>query len=853
MTMETKRWLGVVAAMAVFGGQIGVPATADACMAAPPPEDHSTGGDPECPITQGTLLTTDPQGRKVEVPLKHTEVQAEVSGLVSSVTVTQQFHNPFTDKIEAVYVFPLPENAAVYDMVMKIGDRTIRGLIKERGEARQIYEQAKQTGHVASLLEQERLNLFTQSVANIEPGKEIDVTISYVQVLKYDRGEYEFSFPMVVGPRYIPGSSTVQQSSGGGWAQDTDRVPDASRITPPVLKPGQRSGHDIQVRLILDAGVAIQGLTCPSHDVKIEREGEQRAEIRLSPRDTIPNKDLVVRYGVAGKKPETGLLTHRDERGGFFLMMIQPQASFQSEEITPKEMVFVLDISGSMSGEPIAKVKQAMRHAIRSMNPNDTFQIIKFSSTLEKYSPQPVPNTLENVESALSYINGINAGGGTEMLQPILEALKAPEDPKRLRIVCLMTDAYIGNEEEILKAIQTYSGKARTFVFGVGSSVNRYLIEEAGIVGRGAGLVFGLQEDTKQVVERFYDRIARPSLTDIEIDWGKLPVKELYPSGIPDLFAFQPVILVGRYETAARETVTLRGKITGKEVEYKIPVAFTDTQEANGSIASLWARTKITDLLRQKYAQNNPDVVKAVTELALKFRLMSPYTSFVAVEEKEVTEGNNPPRKVLVAVQMPEGVSYDGVFGRDQQNKTTGPPSLARAGASMLTPAPVEYSESEKLSSDRLAVSGLEESRSKGTGQGPSFPTGQAGMATTIPEFTLELAWGDAGKVYVTITKEGEIWLTQVIGGQTSRRMVRKLTVAEVRELWQLLNQAGLSRYSGQRLGQTGLTTSVELTLQVSGKKIVLLLQGVEGLPQDLQPLGTRLSSWLGPWLPTKP
>jgi Ca-activated chloride channel family protein len=325
--------------------------------------------------TSGSLQVLDQNGKpKAECPLKHTDVKAEISGFLSRVVVTQEFENPFPEKIEAVYTFPLPQNAAVDDMTMIVGDRTVRGKILKREEAEAVYEAAKTGGQTASLLNQERPNIFTQSVANILPGEQIKITISYVETLKYENGSYEFVFPMVVGPRYVPGSATGGQGStrGNGFAPDTDRVPDASRITPQPVPEGMRGGHDISFDLTVDAGVPIDGLNSKMHDVDIERPDDHRARVRLKDLSTIPNKDFVFRYDVAGQRISDALLTHSSDKGGFFTLILQPPEKVTAEDVTPKELVFVLDTSGSMSGFPIEKAKETMKLALDNLYPYDT-------------------------------------------------------------------------------------------------------------------------------------------------------------------------------------------------------------------------------------------------------------------------------------------------------------------------------------------------------------------------------------------------------------------------------------------------------------------------------------------------
>ena len=356
-------------------------------------------------VTQGALRIVKEDGQVVECPLKHTDVKAEVSGFIARVTVTQTFLNPLDEKIEAVYVFPLPHKAAVDDMTMVIGQRRILGVIKRRAEARRIYEEALVRGATAALLEQERPNIFTQSVGNIGPKQEIKIEISYVDVLEYDMGVYEFHFPMVVGPRYIPGRPTSKipavpeelkgkvgeldknkvpegqaEPKGRGWAPDTDRVPDASRITPPVLKPGYRNGHDISLSIKVDAGVPIRDLKVDNHKAKIVHTGPSKAEVKLSPDDSIPNKDFVVKYAVVGEKPEMAVLSHTDNTGqGYFMLMIQPKEDDRLKKTPPRQIVFLVDVSGSMRGEPTAKVIEAMGKFLKLCKAQDTIQVITFA------------------------------------------------------------------------------------------------------------------------------------------------------------------------------------------------------------------------------------------------------------------------------------------------------------------------------------------------------------------------------------------------------------------------------------------------------------------------------------------
>jgi Uncharacterized protein containing a von Willebrand factor type A (vWA) domain len=398
------------------------------------------------------LYIQTPDQQPIAFPLKHTNVSAKIAGNLSRVEVTQSFENPFTTTLEAVYIFPLPDEAAVDEMLIKIGDRTLKGNIKKREEAQQIYEQAKQQGRTAGLLEQERDNIFTQSLANIKPCEQIDVIISYSDSLKFTGGNYEFVFPMVVGPRYIPGVG-IEDPSGGGTAvaplsqnQDTDLVPDASRLNAPILPEGMRSRHDINITVEIDAGVPIQKINSPSHQLQIDHTG-QNARITLAEGDTIPNKDLILRYQVAGKQTQTTVLTQSDERGGHFAVYLIPAIEYAADQIVPKDVVFLIDTSGSQDGMPLMQCQELMRQFINGLNPDDTFSIIDFANTTQQLSALPLANTPQNRAQALQYINQLRADGGTELLQGIQAVLNFPvADVGRLRTVVLLTDGYIGNE-----------------------------------------------------------------------------------------------------------------------------------------------------------------------------------------------------------------------------------------------------------------------------------------------------------------------------------------------------------------------------------------------------------------------
>ena len=599
----------------------------------------------------GGALCVQIENELIPMPLRHTDVKSAIAGYIASVTVLQQFHNPYEEKIEAVYVFPLPENAAVSDFVMTIGERRIRGIIRERAEAERIYGEAKRQGYVASLLTQERPNIFTQSVANIEPGRAIDVTIQYFHTLAYDDGWYEFVFPMVVGPRFNPAGTThgigaVKRTKPGSSGQNTEVS---------YLKGRERSGHDISLQVDV-AGVTIEELSCVTHRTHSSRHSPDHVTVTLSGDETIPNKDFVLRYRVTGDRIKSSLLTHRDQRGGFFTFMLYPPSDLQALSRQPLELVFVLDCSGSMSGPPIEQARTAIRQALERLQPEDSFQIMNFSEQSSALGPRPLAATPVNIGKGLAYLHKLNGDGPTMMIEGIKAALDFPHDPARLRFVCFLTDGYIGNEAEILSAVEQRLGASRIFSFGVGSSPNRYLLDGLARTGRGVVAYLGLKDDARDVMNAFFDRISHPALTDVKIDWGGLKVTEVFPGQVPDLFVGRPIIVTGRCEEVPG-TIRVEGNAAGRSVS--LSVTAEKTSPANLPVlASVWARMKIADLMNRPRAREGGDGSAAIKSVALDFNLVSPHTAFVAVDASRRT-AVQPEVTTPVAVPVPEGDNPD--------------------------------------------------------------------------------------------------------------------------------------------------------------------------------------------------
>lgn len=626
----------------------------------------------------GCIWVPDPEGGPPTVcPLEHTEVDAQVSGSIARVTVTQRFGNPYPRPIEATYTFPLSERAAVDRMRMQVGDRVIRGEIKERGEAKRIYDAARERGQVTSLLDQERPNIFTQSVANIMPGESIEITLSYVEYLPYADGAYTFAFPMTVGPRYTPQSV---------------RAEDADRINPPLAPEGVRAGHDIGLTLLIDAGAEIHAIDSELHAIDTERTGTNRAIIRLKNQKEIPNRDFILKYAVASAEIGDALLTHRKDKDGYFTLSLHPPARVTPKEATPKEMIFVIDSSGSMGGFPIEKAKATMARCVENMNPNDTFNLITFAGGMGYCFPETVANTQANRTKALAFLERLQGGGGTEMMPAIRASLAAPYSEKHLRVVCFMTDGFIGNEMDILAEIQKSSSNARVFAFGIGSSVNRFLIEGMAREGRGAAEIVTLESGSAAAAERFHERVHSPVLTDITIDFGDLPVEDLYPplDRLPDLFSSQPITVTGRYTAAAEGTVTVHGSTANGRYKRTLDVDLPKKAIEHDVLAPLWARARIDALMAEDWqgmqrGNGNKDIETQITRLGLDYSLMTQYTSFVAVEERIVNKGGRTTR-IEVPVEIPDGVSHDAFS--DQVQLQSQIRTLGYLGAPQPAPMP---------------------------------------------------------------------------------------------------------------------------------------------------------------------
>ncbi|HEX8187867.1 MAG TPA: VWA domain-containing protein, partial [Pyrinomonadaceae bacterium] len=471
---------------------------------------------------------------------------------------------------------------------------------------------------------------------------------------------------------------------------DPARVPDAARINPPRVPKGMRAGHDISIEVSIDAGVPLEGVASATHEVEVERPGGTGAVVRLKDAAVIPNRDFVLRYDVAGGRVEDAVLAHASARGNFFTLILQPPDRVAAEDVTPKELVFVLDTSGSMEGFPIEKAKKTMRLALDNLYPQDTFNLITFAGDTHVLFEQPVPATPDNLSRAKQFISGHYGGGGTEMMTAIRAAFDGSDESDHVRIVCFMTDGQVGNDFEIISEVQKHPN-ARVFSMGFSSAPNRFLLDKLAEYGRGEVEYVAEGDDASKAVRRFHERIRNPLLTRISVEFEGVAGTDIYPRLIPDLFGAKPVALFGRYERGGRGVVRLRGKAAGGDFVREIPVELPEAEPRHDVLATLWARQKVDELMGQDMAgmqtgQPAGTLREEITRLGLDFRLMTQFTSFVAVEDRVVTDGGAP-RRVDVPAETPASPPAQNAGGGGVDYSRTFTPQNPASPAPLAAPA----------------------------------------------------------------------------------------------------------------------------------------------------------------------
>ena len=605
-------------------------------------------------------------------PLREVHVKSRVSGFVAETKVTMRFVNPFNvnEPIEAVYTFPLPTDAAIYDFIMETKTRRVIGLIRPREEAERIYRQARAMGYTASLLTQERTNVFTQKVANIPPGEEVKIDMTYFERLNVEDGIFSYVFPAVVGPRYMPASSpeVFQKHNDEQSPQSPQLLPsERKNISPPVTPHGEEPRVRTTFEIRLHAGAEIDGIVSATHDVQIKRHSKSDWTITLKRPETVFNHDFVLRWKVRSRKLTFSPLFYRGEHGGFFEFMIIPPADMADAEVPPREITFILDVSGSMSGFPLSLSKQFVLEALRYVRPIDSLNVVYFANGSGQLWNRPQPGTFQNVEQVRSFVMSLRGGGGTEMLKGIFQALTIEHEPGVMPIYIILTDGFVGNEYEILDAVERNSGQARFFSVGIGASINRMLIEGIAQKGRGRAFVVLPREQSRisQLARKLVRMITLPVLSQVEIRVKNDLAESLYPRVLDTLYLNQPVFVVGRYTRPGWSSVVLTGYAGDRKRTFEFRVRFPERAPNHRGIRFLWARARIDELLdryRKAPSYEANRLKKTIVELALKFHIVTPFTAFVAVDSSRVT-GSGSPITVVQPVPLPEGVSYKGIFG----------------------------------------------------------------------------------------------------------------------------------------------------------------------------------------------
>jgi Ca-activated chloride channel family protein len=585
-----------------------------------------------------------------QLPLKSTFADVKVLGVIADVTVRQVYRNEGKTPLEAIYIFPASTRAAVYGMKMTIGKRTILARIEERKEAWRQYEEAKQQGKSASLLEQQRPNVFQMNVANILPEDVIEVELKYTELLIPTGGIYEFVHPTVVGPRYSNQPAETARPSQK-WVEN------------PYLHQGQAPTYTFDMTADLAAGLPIQNVACTSHKVSIHYNGPSRASIKLDPTDKNGgNRDFILKYQLAGGRVQSGLLLFEGEKENFFLLMLQPPKRVSVDQIPSREYVFIVDVSGSMYGFPLDISKKLLKELIGNLRPTDSFNVLLFSGGSSLMSEQSLPATPENIDHAINLIERQRGGGGTELLPALKRALALPRSEGYSRSVVIATDGYVMVEEEAFDLIRKNLGDANMFTFGIGSSVNRHLLEGMARVGMGNPFVITKPEETLEKAKEFRKMIESPVLTKIKVDFGKFNVYDVEPLNIPDVFAERPVIIFGKWRGKPVGDITLNGKTSSGPYVNKINLRKEKPLKSNSALQYLWARHRITLLSDYNSLRQDADRMKEVTQLGLTYNLLTAYTSFVAIDT-EVRLVNGQSVTVKQPLPLSEGVS-DYAVGR---------------------------------------------------------------------------------------------------------------------------------------------------------------------------------------------
>ncbi len=630
----------------------------------------------------GSLLWKMAQGYTTATTI-NTDVDMQISGLVARVSVKQEFRNEGSEWVEGVYVFPLPDKAAVDRMRMHIGDRFIEGEIREKEQAKKEYEQAKQAGKKTSLVQQQRANLFTTQVANVAPGELVVIEIEYLEDLRYEDGRFSIRFPMTLTPRYIPGSP-LPDRQGNGWSADTDQVPDASTITPPQVTAS--NNHRISLTAEINAGMPLEIIASRYHPVDIQEQNGRYA-VSLGGGQTPMDHDFeLVWKPVPSAEPRAMAFTETIGGKPYHLLMVMPPDQDEAPPVhMPREAIFIIDSSGSMHGVSMSQAKRAVHLALKALKPGDLFNVIDFDSHTTPLYRHSQPATPANVQHALEFVSKLEANGGTEMRPALKLAVDAPPTETHLKQIVFVTDGSVGYEDEMFSMIEQKLGNARLFTVGIGSAPNSWFMRKAAEAGRGSYTFISALHEVREKMDGLFRKLEHPQVTGIEVQWPGNVLVDTYPSVVPDLYLGEPVTVraQGSHAFLPGDVVRISGNsVTGG---WSTELALDEPVESAG-VAALWARARIGELMDAERRGRNPVATKAaILETALTHHLVSKYTSLIAVDKTPVRPAGDPLSSEQVPNLVPYGQSVNAIFGFPAT--ATGAPALRIMGAAWLLSA----------------------------------------------------------------------------------------------------------------------------------------------------------------------
>jgi len=587
------------------------------------------------------------------LPLKDTRVEISISGVIADVKVVQTYRNEGVRPINASYVFPASTRAAVYAMRMRLGDEVIVAKIKEKEIAKKEFEEAKKEGKSASLLEQDRPNVFSMHLANVMPQEQVEIELHYTELLVPTSGTYEFVFPTVVGPRYpSPKDSTAKSEDGF--------------VNTPYLHQGEKPTSTLHISAKIAAGVPIQEISCPSHQVFPQFQNPSVAQLTMDDSDPFQgNRDFVLHYRLIGAQITSGVLLFQGEDENYFLYMAQPPARVATEEIPPREYIFVVDVSGSMNGYPLNTAKHLISDLIGKLRPTDLFNVVLFAGDSTVLSETSLAANKENMEKAFQLLDAQRGSGGTELLPAVQRAMSMPRQKDISRSIVVVTDGYVSGEEGVFDYIRENLGQSNVFAFGIGESVNRYLIEGMAKAGMGEPFIVGKESEAEAMAERFREYIQTPVLTNIQVKSPGFDTYDVQPTHFPDLLAERPIILFGKWRGPVTGTFELTGKSGRGDYLTRLDISGLQPDESNRALRYLWARTRIAELSDYGSGNVRDDRVKEITSLGLKYNLLTQYTSFIAVREV-VTNTLGPAQDINQPLPLPIRVSDMAVGGTEQ-------------------------------------------------------------------------------------------------------------------------------------------------------------------------------------------